>query len=117
VSVKECMRCKTKKPLEEFPPHVLSAVCRECLNENPKLSTAERERMNLWDKLEDFLTVYNRMKNREWSWANNMSCKYVSLHVDMRDGGCIIADRDGKRIGPNRLAWQYSDETPKPPND
>jgi len=70
---------------------------------------------NIWDHLDDFLKTFNNMKTHNWSWARNSECKYVNLRIDMRDGGCIIMNKDGERISPERLAWQYSKETPKPP--
>lgn len=46
--------------------------------------------MNLWDHVDSFIDVYEKMKRKEWSWVRNMDCKYVELRIDMRDGGCII---------------------------
>lgn len=62
-----------------------------------------------WDNIDDFLRVMNEVKAGNWHWARNMKCKYVDLRVDMRDGGCIIKDRDGNRISPQQLAYQYGD--------
>ena len=74
-----------------------------------------RDKSNLWDQLEDFLVVYNKMKAKEWVWFKSMDCKYVDLRIDMRDGGCIIKNIDGVRISPEQLAWQYSKEEPECP--
>lgn len=73
--------------------------------------------MNLWDHLDSFLLVYNRMKEDEWQWYKNMDCKYVNLRIDMRDGGCIIRNGSGTRISPEQLAWQYSAATPAGPDE
>ena len=113
---RQCMRCKQKRNIEEdFPKHPLSAVCNYCLEHEPRLTPEEKTAMNRWDQIEDFLETYHKMLARKWSWASKMDCKYIELRIDMRDGGCIIADRNGKRISPDQLAWQYSKETPEPP--
>ena len=106
-----CMRCG-RGFVRQF---VLQAVCDPCMAENTSLTPAEKDRMNLWDSFEVFLSVYKKMKEREWIWARNTKCKYINLQIDMRDGGCIISNRDGERIGADRLAWQYSKYTPDPP--
>ena len=61
---------------------------------------------NQWDSIDDFITVLNKMRADEWQWYENTNCKYVELRVDMRDGGCIIKDRHGRRITPAELAKQ-----------
>lgn len=77
----------------------------------------DRDRYNVWDKIEHFLSILKKMKNKEWSWHRNMDCKYVTIRVDMRTGHCIISDKEGNRISPAQLAWQYSQDTPIPPSD
>jgi hypothetical protein len=69
----------------------------------------EKIKLNVWDHVDDFLKVYEAMKREEWNWALNSRCKYVELRIDMRDGGCIIRDRDGNRIDPKELEHQYSE--------
>jgi hypothetical protein len=80
------------------------------------LSVSEKEQMNIWDSLDDFLKVYTLMQNDEWTWSLNSQCKYIDLRIDMRDGACLIKAK-GERISPERLAWQYSEETLDPPKD
>lgn len=72
----------------------------------------EKIATNTWDHINDFLRVMERARKREWSWAMNTKCKYVELRVDMRTGHCIIKDREGNRIDPADLAFQYGEETP-----
>ncbi len=85
------------------------------------MSLKDRIEANIWDKLQDFGDVFGRTKlpygdKNRWTWSMNPDCKYVELRIDMRDGGCIIRNRNGLRITPERLAWQYSKETPDPPD-
>lgn len=43
----------------------------------------------------------------EWIWWRNGECKYISLHIDTRDGGfCTIQDRDGNMIPLDQLERQ-----------
>lgn len=70
------------------------------------MDTAEKIKTNTWDNIDDFLAVLDRARKGEWKWTANVRCKYVNLHIDMRDGGCIIEDRDGVRISPEDLAKQ-----------
>jgi len=59
-----------------------------------------------WDNLRDVLPVLKDASAGRWSWTENTACKYVELRIDMRDGGCIIRDRNGNRITPEQLANQ-----------
>ena len=73
----------------------------------------EKVETNTWDSIDDFMGVMNEARAGNWHWFKNTKCKYVELRVDMRDGGCIIKDREGKRIDPKDLAFQYGErETP-----
>jgi len=105
----KCSRCSA--PFT--PNHPLTIVCDSCMEKDPNLTVNEKAAMNLWDHLDDFLVVYNKMKEDDWQWYKNTDCKYVDLRIDMRDGGCIIRNGSGKRISPGQLAWQYSAETPE----
>lgn len=71
----------------------------------------EKIETNSWDSIDDFIRVLREMKSGKWNWYKNSKCKYVDLRVDMRDGACIIRDRNGNRISPKELAHQY--ELPK----
>ena len=108
----KCIRCNKQMPV---PEHPLDVVCKKCLETNPKLTAKEKSEMNSWDHIDSFLEVYQKMKNGEWGWYKNYECKYVELRIDMRDGGCIIYNGERKRINPEELAWQHSDENPEPP--
>lgn len=107
-----CIRCNKQIP---NPKHPLSIICSACLEENPKHTAKEKNERNLWDHLDSVIEIYQKMKNKEWFWFKNMDCKYIDVRIDMRDGGCIIKQRSGVRINPEELAWQYSEENPKPP--
>lgn len=65
---------------------------------------------NTWNHLRDFVQVWNKMQKGEWQWFANPQCKYVGLRIDMRDGGCLIFDRDGNRITPEQLSHQHGAE-------
>lgn len=78
-----------------------------------KLTLQEKIDENIWDHVKDFAEVYRLMKGGKWHWFNNNSCKYVNLRVDMRDGGCLIMDRNGNRIDPEQLKFQASKEKPE----
>lgn len=78
------------------------------LEKPPKDATlAEKREANTWDSLKDFGEVWEAVKKGEWHWFANPQCKYVMLRIDMRDGGCLIFDRDGNRITPAQLAHQH----------
>lgn len=71
----------------------------------------EKIETNSWDIIDDFIQVLQEMKSGKWNWYKNSRCKYVNLQVSMRDCACIIRDRNGNRISPKELAYQY--ELPK----
>jgi len=65
---------------------------------------------NIWElNLDKVVSAIKelRSENSKWSWARNMRCKYITLRIDMRDGGFIITDRDGNRISIEAVKWQY----------
>lgn len=75
----------------------------------------ERSQSNTWDNVRDFIKVWQARVAGQWEWFANSRCKYVELRVDMRDGGCIIRDREGVRISPEELAQQYGKAAPTSP--
>lgn len=70
----------------------------------------QKIKTNTWDSIDDFIAVLEAMRADKWKWWWNTRCKYVELRVDMRDGGCIIRDREGKRIDPKQLAYQHGEK-------
>ena len=71
------------------------------------------ERPNTLQEIVDFIKESTNEES-EWIWARNSECKYIDLRIDMRDGGFILSAKN-KRISLDRLKWQYSKETPTPP--
>ena len=39
----------------------------------------------------------------------NTKCKYINLRIDMRDGHCLIFDKDNNPIELEDLLFQYRD--------
>lgn len=77
------------------------------LEKPPADATLHAKRQNNeWDHLRDFGKVWELQREGKWHWYANPQCKYVELRIDMRDGGCIIKDRDGNRISPEQLSFQ-----------
>ena len=63
---------------------------------------------NSWDNIVDIgKAVTTALKDKEWSWAKNTRCKYVSIRIDMRNGGAILVSRGGERISIEQLQYQY----------
>lgn len=77
-------------------------------SKGPSPAVVEKEKTNTWDHLSDFVEVWKAKQAGKWQWYANSRCKYVELRIDMRDGGCIIRDREQVRISPEELAYQYS---------
>jgi len=92
-------------------------------NRNRKQPTGitldQKNKENIWDSIDSFIAVLNKMRAGEWQWYLNTKCKYVDLRVDMRDGGCIIMIDDGTftgkkiRIDPSDLEFQYQSDEEK----
>lgn len=119
---------------------IVADICGKCMNTckqgntadgctdfvqgvgRPKLSLREKIERNVWDSVDDVMAVIRRArlpmgdKNR-WAWHRNQNCKYIEVRIDMRDGGCIIKNGDGQRISLSQLGWQYSEKTPKMPDE
>ena len=63
-------------------------------------------RTNTWDHVSDAIPTLYKASKGHWSWCYNMDCKYVELRIDMRDGGCLIRNREGNRISKEDLEKQ-----------
>lgn len=61
---------------------------------------------NTWDHIDDVLPILEAARRGDWNWFNNWRHKYIEIRIDMRDGGCILKDRDGNRIEPADLHKQ-----------
>jgi hypothetical protein len=70
-------------------------------------SLKEMQENNVWHNFRQVIPVFKAATTREWNWFANPQCKYVGLRIDMRDLGCIVMDRDGNRITPGQLVYQY----------
>lgn len=46
----------------------------------------------------------------EWCWTKNVKCKYIELRIDMRDGHCLIKDRNGTEISIRDLEYQSGEK-------
>ncbi len=42
-----------------------------------------------------------------WMWWRNTKCKYISIRIDMRDGHCVLRDRDDNIISIEGLKEQH----------
>ncbi len=74
------------------------------------MNLEEKIATNTWDHISDFFRVLRRAESGQWHWFKNSKCKYVELRVDMRTGNCIIKDRDGNRIDPKDLEFQFKED-------
>ena len=63
---------------------------------------------NIWDNINEvFPAIRETLEDIEWIWPFNSKCKYITVRIDMRDGGCILKDRNGNRISIEDLVYQY----------
>lgn len=73
---------------------------------------------NIWEEnLDEVIAVIKDLSSRQdkgdfsWNWSRcKADVKYISLHIDMRDGGFQLLDRRGKRISLDELKSQYGDD-------
>lgn len=84
----------------------VSAMSAELSAEN--LTLKQKQAANVWDHIDDALAVIELARAGKWSPYENMQCKYIELRIDMRDGGCLIRDKDGNRIDVADLRKQMS---------
>lgn len=70
------------------------------------LTLKQKQAANVWDHIDDALAVIELARAGKWHWCENFECKYIELRIDMRDGGCLIKDRNGNRINPADLRKQ-----------
>jgi hypothetical protein len=55
-----------------------------------------------------FAVCEKSLDKRKWSWTKNSKCKYINVRIDMRDGMCILEDRDGNQISIEKLEHQFN---------
>lgn len=72
----------------------------------PSPAVAAKIAANQWDNINDVMPTIRAARAGKWAWFSNMRCKYIELRIDMRDGGCILRDRDRVRIDPSEFAHQ-----------
>ncbi len=60
-----------------------------------------------WVSIDEVTKILSLAKENKWFWFKNTRCKYLNLRVDMRDGHCIIKDRDGNKITIDQLNYQH----------
>ena len=82
---------------------------------NTSLTLEQKIEQNIWDHIDDVLKVVKLAQQNLWCWSRNSACKYINVRIDMRDGGCLLHDRDNKRIGVEQLAYQYGQPDTTPP--
>ncbi len=61
----------------------------------------------LWIPFSQVIEVVNRSLKGNWNWFSNNRCKYINLRIDMRDGHCVLKDRDGQSITIEQLGYQF----------
>jgi hypothetical protein len=61
-----------------------------------------------WIPIEKVLEIIKLSKEHKWHWGSTkgMKGKYLDLRVDMRDGHCVVKDRDGNLIDIEELKTQ-----------
>lgn len=59
-----------------------------------------------WIEFEKIMAVVQKAREGAWDWGRNPQCKYIDVRLDMRDGHCIISDRDGTPITLEELEYQ-----------
>lgn len=60
-----------------------------------------------WISIDEVTKIIELARQDNWLWFRNSRCKYLNLRVDMRDGSCLIKDRDGNPISIDELRHQF----------
>lgn len=68
---------------------------------------------NNWIPFAKVFEVISFASSGKWDWVWNPRCKYINIRIDMRDGHCVIFDRDGKQITLEELQYQNMPERMK----
>ena len=64
-------------------------------------------RQGQWIAFSQITEVVNSSLKGNWDWFRNSRCKYINLRIDMRDGNCLIKDRDEELITLEQLRYQF----------
>jgi hypothetical protein len=61
----------------------------------------DEQDFNRWNK--DAAALAKLIQDSPRLWLCDSALKYLVLRIDTRDGGFVLADRDGKTIEPERV--------------
>ncbi len=61
-----------------------------------------------WIHIDKIKKVIDASLAMKWCWGLNTKCKYITVTIDMRDGGCRLFDRDGNEITIEELQFQHN---------
>jgi hypothetical protein len=59
-----------------------------------------------WISFDNITNIINLVKSKKWCWTKNSRCKYIEVRIDMRDGNCLVRDRNGIDISLEELLKQ-----------
>lgn len=64
-----------------------------------------------WVPIEKVLEVVVKAKEKTWHWheSRGFRCKYIDIRIDMREGHCMIRDRNGNHITLEELQYQHQE--------
>ena len=58
-----------------------------------------------WIPIERVLEIIKLSRDHKWHWGSTkgMRGKYLDLRIDMRDGDCVVKDREGNLVDIDEL--------------
>lgn len=94
--------------LPELIEHVENLEKKARYSYQPQATIEDRIKNNSWDhNLNEVVDTIKGCIDGDWSWSRNTPCKYVTIHIDMRDGGFTLLNRGKERISLTQLLYQY----------
>jgi hypothetical protein len=130
----KCIICGGEFEEKGIYDRLTKYICKDCNNwkwipikehKEPYIHSIQfKQDHDKWDNIKDIFPLLEIIRKKKsafdmdkWTWLKNSRCKYIEIRIDTRDGGCIIRDRDGNRISPKQLMYQYSENNPDPIKD
>lgn len=92
-----CQICGCRHPAGDPCPGATSIVQGNS-SESPALQPPVE-----WHPLQEVIDLLKAQTDGRWHWGLDMPLKYLEVRIDVRDGNCIIRDRDGNRVSIQRI--------------
>ena len=103
------VQCRCMDTADHKTTYEVCAKCQATSSTRKELTFEQKLETNTWDNnLDEVVATVKELSGPDsnWTWTRNWDCKYIDIHIDMRDGWFTLIDNKGKRISLEQLKRQ-----------